>query len=96
VSDAAVARLVRSGVEAADKAVTDRVQELAEKKGVPMATVAIAWCLSKQSVNPIVGLSSIERINQAVDAVKFASEGGLTAEDIKYLEEPYVSRAPVN
>jgi len=95
-SDKAVARLVRGGVEAADKAVTDRVEELAKKKGVPMATVAIAWCLSKPGVNPIVGLSSIERIDQAVEAVKFASEGGLTAADIKYLEEPYVSRAPVN
>ncbi len=50
------------------------------------------WCLSKPNVNPIVGLSSVERINQAVEAVKFASDGGLTEEDIKYLEEPYTSR----
>jgi len=34
-----------------------------------MATISTAWCLSK-GVNPIVGLNSKERIDEAVKAVK--------------------------
>lgn len=45
-----------------------------------MTTIATAWCLSKDKVNPIIGLSSKERIDQAVEAVKFASSGKLTEE----------------
>ncbi|RAL60217.1 hypothetical protein DID88_000837 [Monilinia fructigena] len=52
----------------------------------------IAWCLSKDSVNPIIGLSSKERIEQAVEAVKFASSGKLSAEEIAYLEEGYAPK----
>ena len=47
---------------------------------------------SKQSVNPIVGLGSVERIDQAVEAVKRAGEGLLTKEDMAYLEEPYIPK----
>jgi len=43
-------------------------------------TTATAWCLSKKDVNPIIGLSSIEWIDQAMENVVFASEGGLTEE----------------
>lgn len=71
-----------------DKAIVDRVEEVAKKRGVAMAAVATAWCLSKKSVNPIIGLSSKERIDQAVEAIKFK----LTEEEIKYLEEPYLPK----
>lgn len=81
--------MIRDSETEVDKQIIDRVQELAEKKGVSMATLAIAWCLSKPSVNPIVGLNSNERVDQAVAAVKFVKDGGLTKEDIRYLEEPY-------
>jgi len=43
----------------------------------------------QKGVNPIVGLSSIERIDQAVAAVKFMKDGGLTEEEIKDLEDGY-------
>jgi diketogulonate reductase-like aldo/keto reductase len=52
-----------------------------------MATVATAWCMSK-GVMPIVGLSSKERIEQAVESIHFR----LGEEDAKYLEEAYVPR----
>ena len=54
-----------------------------------MTMVATAWCLSK-SVCPIIGLNSKERIDQAVESVKFAEK--LTEEDIKYLEEQYLPK----
>ena len=72
----------------AEKAIIDRVEEIAKKRDVPMATVATSWVLKKGAF-PIVGLSSKERIDQAVDAIKFE----LTDEEAKYLEEPYVPKA---
>ncbi|APA08165.1 hypothetical protein sscle_03g029350 [Sclerotinia sclerotiorum 1980 UF-70] len=91
-SDRMLKAMIRSKESEIDKLVINRVEEIAKKKGVSMATVAIAWCLSKEGVNPIIGLSSKERIDQAVEAVKFASSGKLTAEDIAYLEEGYAPK----
>ena len=53
-----------------------------------MAAVATAWCLSKESVNPIIGLGSKERIDQAVEAVKLK----LTDEEIDSLEKGYTPK----
>lgn len=85
--------MLRSRESDIDKRIIDRVEELAKKKGVSMATIATAWCLTKKNVNPIIGLSSKERIDQAVASVKFASSGGLTKEDIEYLEAEYAPKA---
>ena len=52
-----------------------------------MAGVATAWCIAK-GTNPIIGLSSKERIDQAVHNSKIR----LSEEDIKYLEEPYLPK----
>jgi versiconal hemiacetal acetate reductase len=67
-----------------DEEIVNRVAKVAEKRNVPMATVALSWCM-KKGVHPITGLGSKERIDQAVDAVRFR----LTDEEIAYLEEPY-------
>lgn len=72
-----------------DKVIVQRVEEIAKKRGVPMALIAIAWSLKQPGVNPIVGLSSKERIDQAVEAVKLE----LTDEEARYLEEPYQPKA---
>ena len=80
--------LIRSRESQTDKAIVDRLEEVAKKRGVGMALVAIAWSLKQPGVNPIVGLSSKERIDQAVDAVKFE----LSDEEAKYLEEPYLPK----
>ncbi len=91
-TDRMLATAIRGRETEVDKNVIGRVEELAKKKGVSMATIATAWCLGKEGVNPIIGLGSKERIDQAVESVRFASEGGLTEEDVKYLEEAYVPK----
>jgi aryl-alcohol dehydrogenase-like predicted oxidoreductase len=91
-SDRMLATAIRGRETESDKNVIGRVEELAKKKGVSMAMIATAWCLGKEGVNPIIGLGSKERIDQAVESVRFASEGGLSEEDVKYLEEAYVPK----
>jgi aryl-alcohol dehydrogenase-like predicted oxidoreductase len=72
------------GVDDADTTIIKRVMELAEKKGWKMSQVALAWIIQKGTV-PIVGFSSLERLDEAVDVRGKV----LTAEEMKYLEEPY-------
>ncbi|KAL1959332.1 hypothetical protein VTO42DRAFT_2519 [Malbranchea cinnamomea] len=88
-TDSALKAIVRGRETEADKAIVDRVEEVAKRKGVSMAQVAIAWCLSKESVNPILGLNSKERIDEAVASLKVK----LTKDEIEYLEEPYLPKA---
>ena len=88
-TDVALNSLVRARETESDKAIIDRVEELAGKKGISMAQVAIAWSLSHPSEYPIVGLSTKARIDEAVASVQVK----LTPEEIQYLEEPYVPRA---
>jgi aryl-alcohol dehydrogenase-like predicted oxidoreductase len=87
-SDKMLARVFLSKEDEADKAIIGRVEEVAKKKGISMAAVATAWSLSKGMI-PIIGISSIERIDQACDNIKIQ----LTDEEIKFLEEPYVPKA---
>ena len=70
-----------------DEEITNRVEKVAEDRGVTMATVALAWVLSK-GYAPIVGLMSKKRIDEAVEALKFE----LTDEESKFLEEVYVPK----
>ncbi|KAI2794925.1 Versiconal hemiacetal acetate reductase [Penicillium oxalicum] len=88
-SDGALKALVRSRETEADKAIVDRVEELAGKKGVTMAQIALAWSLSHPNECPIVGLHSAERIDEAVASLKVQ----LSPEEIKYLEEPYIPKS---
>ncbi len=91
-SDRMLTNAIRGRETEVDKNLIGRVEELAKRKGVSMAMIATAWCLGKEGVNPIIGLSSKERIDQAVESVKFASKGGLSEEDVKYLEELYMPK----
>ena len=67
-----------------DQEIIRRVEEVAKKRDTTMAIVSIAWVLSK-GCNPIVGLSSTGRVDEALKAIEFK----LTEEESKYLEEPY-------
>ena len=87
-SDNFLKSLIRSRETETDKRIVERVEEVAKKRGVSMAQVATAWVLKRESVFPIVGLGSKERIDEAVGAVKL----GLTDEEARYLEEPYVPK----
>lgn len=80
--------MIRSRETDVDKAVVDRLEEVANKKGVKMAQVATAWVLRRDMVNPIIGLASKERIDEAVAALQVK----LTDEEAQYLEEPYLPK----
>ncbi|KAF5609435.1 alcohol dehydrogenase [Fusarium subglutinans] len=81
--------LFRGETQDADKAIVDRVEELARRKGVAMAQIAQAWLISKDCM-PICGLESKGRIDQAVEALQVT----LSDEEIRYLEELYVPKVP--
>ncbi|KAF4503412.1 alcohol dehydrogenase [Fusarium agapanthi] len=68
----------------ADKATVDIVEEVAKARGLPMAVIATAWCLHK-GVNPIIGLNSKERIDEAVLAASIT----LTDDEVAKLESAY-------
>lgn len=56
----------------ADKRINEQVEKIAEQHGVSMATVAIAWSLSKPFITaPILGMSKKERVDEAVNAISF-------------------------
>lgn len=79
-------RDMEEGFGPAARTINERVRELAERKGVTMAQVALAWLLHKEPVDaPIVGATRVEHVEQAVEAVELE----LTEEEQAYLEEPY-------
>ena len=66
--------------------INERVQELAADYGVTMAQIALAWQFGNDNVTaPIVGTSSIDHLEAAVEALDI----DLSASDVAYLEEPY-------
>ncbi|SEP23870.1 Predicted oxidoreductase [Halogranum amylolyticum] len=66
--------------------INERVQELADEKGVSMAQLSMAWLLHKDVVTtPILGTSSVEHLEAAVEAF----DVDLSDSEIEYLEEPY-------
>jgi aryl-alcohol dehydrogenase-like predicted oxidoreductase len=81
--------LFRSSEDKSAEEIVHRVSVLAHKKGISMAQVATAWVLSKEGTAPILGLDSVERIDQAVRAINIK----LTAEEIAFLEEPYLPKS---
>lgn len=68
-----------------DAVIIGRVAELAEKRGVTMTEVSLAWLLTKVTA-PVVGATKLHHIEGAAKAVDL----DLSAEEAAYLEEPYV------
>ena len=56
-----------------------------------MAQISIAWIMAKGITAPIIGITSVDKIKDAVEAIKIR----LTAEEVAYLEAPYVPRAVI-
>ena len=76
-----------SATNESDRQVVQRVGEIAQRRGVPRARVALAWVLQKPVVTaPIVGASKPHHLDDAVAALSLK----LSAEEIAALEEPYV------
>jgi aryl-alcohol dehydrogenase-like predicted oxidoreductase len=73
--------------EESDKPVIDRLGEVAAKRGLPRAQIALAWMLGKPFITaPIVGASKQQHLADAVAALSVR----LTPEEVASLEAPYV------
>lgn len=68
-----------------DNVIIQRVAELAEKHGVSMTEISLAWLLTKTAA-PVVGATKLHHIEGAAKAVELT----LTQQEIAYLEEEYV------
>ncbi len=68
-----------------DAVIIRRVAGLAERKGVSMTEISLAWLLTKVSA-PVTGATKLHHIEGAVKAAELT----LTQEEIAYLEEAYV------
>lgn len=76
----------------ADRAVIERVGEVAAERGISRGQVALAWHFAKPGVTaPIVGATKIEQLEEAIATVDVV----LSADEVKRLEEPYVPHAVV-
>ncbi|KAK6462695.1 NADP-dependent oxidoreductase domain-containing protein [Scheffersomyces coipomensis] len=83
-TESGITHLHLGGLSGNDAEIVNRVEKLAKKHGVSMVIISTAWVISKGTC-PIVGLNSIERVEEIVQATHFK----LTPEEIEYLEEPY-------
>ncbi len=69
-----------------DFEIVNRVAEVSDARGIPMARVALAWMLSKPVITaPIIGATKPHHLEDAVAAVSVT----LSPEEIQRLEEPY-------
>lgn len=75
-----------ASTEEADHKVVDRLEKLAQQRGVAQATLALAWMLARGVTAPIVGATKQHHLEDAVAALTVK----LTPEEISSLEEPYV------
>jgi 1-deoxyxylulose-5-phosphate synthase len=78
---------VTSNTADADRAVSERVAQIAKARGVSRAQVALAWVAQRPVVTaPIVGATKPNHLDDAVAALTL----DLTVEETTALEEPYV------
>ncbi len=69
-----------------DFAVVNRLSEIAAKRGVPNAQLALAWILAQPGVtSPIIGASKMQHLDDAVAALSLK----LDKSELKSLAEPY-------
>jgi aryl-alcohol dehydrogenase-like predicted oxidoreductase len=82
-TDASAQRLY---YQESDYQVVDRVIDLAKKRGVSNAQIALAWMLHQPGITaPIIGATKPHHLEEAVKALDVR----LTEDEIAYLEEPY-------
>lgn len=73
----------------ADVETLKRVEETGKKHGRSNAQIATAWLLHKGVTAPIVGASKMQHLEDVIAATEIK----LTADEIQYLEEPYLPKA---
>lgn len=82
-----VAKFKYDATADADKLVVERLAEIAQKRGVPRAQIALAWLRQKnQQVIPVIGATKESHLETAIGSLAV----NLTPEEIGYMEEPYV------
>ena len=79
------ARFKYDATASQDQLIIDRVAELAEKHGVSMTEISLAWLLARVTA-PVAGATKKYHIEGAAKAVELE----LADEELAYLEEPYV------
>lgn len=73
----------------ADFAIVDRIGEIARKRGVNNAQIALAWVLQQPGVTaPIIGATKLSYLDDAIAALQIR----LDADELKSLAEPYRAR----
>lgn len=89
--DLVIMRLYSKTVDA-DRAVVERVTEVAKRRGIPQSQIALAWVLHNPVVtSPIIGATKPGHLEDAISSLSVK----LTDEEIAALEEPYVPHAVV-
>ncbi len=73
----------------ADVETLRRVEETGKRHGKSNAQIATAWLLAKGVTAPIIGASKMSHLEDAIAAAAIK----LTAEEVKYLDEPYQPKA---
>lgn len=87
-----VSKVLYNRTRDADRKIVDRVNELAARRGVPPARVALAWVLHQPVVTaPIIGASKTGHLEETVAALDFQ----LDAAERSFLEELYIPHAVV-
>lgn len=79
------AKLKYDGTAKEDGEIIARVAELAQKRGVSMTEIALAWLLTRVTA-PVVGATKLSHVEGMAKAARIC----LTKEERDYLEEPYV------
>ena len=73
-------------MEAADKAIAERVYQLSLKYNVSMSNIALAWQYKKGVASPIIGITKLKYLDDYLKLFDIE----LSDEDVKYLDELYV------
>lgn len=86
-----VGKLLYKDEDEADRAIITALSELAEQRGVAMASLALAWHFTKPAMTaPIIGATKPHHIDAALAAIELE----LTDEEIASLEGPYRPKMP--
>jgi aryl-alcohol dehydrogenase (NADP+) len=73
-----------------DRDVVEKVAEVADRRGLPRAQVALAWLMSQEAVtSPIVGVTKRQHLDDAVAAVDVE----LSGDELEELAAAYVPHA---
>lgn len=86
-----VGKMLYKEGEAADAAIIDALEGIAEQRGVAMASVALAWHFTKRAVTaPIIGATKPHHIEAAIAALDIRLED----DEVAALEGPYRAKFP--